>query len=127
MSARRVAVTGISKLENGIPVAVKDPVAAAREHFAALGMEKTKHRNGVLIFVAPRTRKFAVVGDQAVHARCGDEFWRELAIAMADHFRKSEFTSGIVLGISRAGELLAQHFPRRGDDRNELPDRIEHD
>ena len=106
---------------------VEDPVAAARAEFARLGMEKTRERNAVLIFLAPDTRKFAVIGDLGVHARCGDAFWQELARAMTAHFRKSEFTEGIVQGIKRAGELLAEHFPRRPDDGNELSDRVEHD
>jgi uncharacterized membrane protein len=106
---------------------VEDPVAAAQEEFARLGMEKTRERNAVLIFLAPDTRKFAVIGDLGVHARCGDDFWQELARAMTAHFRKSEFTEGIVQGIKRAGELLAEHFPRRPDDGNELSDRVEHD
>ena len=106
---------------------VEDPLPVAQTHFLDMGMDKTHHRNGVLIFVAPRTRKFAVIGDTAVHARCGDAFWRSLAEEMTAHFRRSEFTSGIVHGIRKAGELLAQHFPARPRDGNELPDDVAHD
>jgi uncharacterized membrane protein len=106
---------------------VEEPVPAAENHFTALGMEKTRDRNGVLIFVAPLTHKFAVIGDSAVHARCGKEFWTELAREMSGHFRKSEFTTGIVHGVHKAGELLAAHFPRRPDDTNELSDAVETD
>lgn len=91
---------------------VDDPVAAAQAEFLRLGMNQSTERNGVLIFVAPRAHKFAVIGDEAVHAKCGDEFWRQLADAMTDYFRKSEFTPGIIHGVQKAGELLAQHFPR---------------
>ena len=92
--------------------AVDDPVAAAQKEFLRLGMNKSPERNGVLIFVAPRTRKFAVIGDEGVHSKCGDEFWQELANAMTGYFRKSEFNEGILHGVKRAGELLAKHFPR---------------
>jgi uncharacterized membrane protein len=91
---------------------VEYPVAAAQKEFVSLGMTKSPERNGVLIFVAPRTRKFAVIGDEGVHAKCGDEFWLELAKVMTDYFRKSEFTEGIIHGVRKAGELLAEHFPR---------------
>jgi uncharacterized membrane protein len=91
---------------------VKDPVAAAQKEFVRLGMAKSPEQNGVLIFVAPRTHKFAVIGDAGVHAKCGDEFWRKLAGAMTGYFRKSEFNEGIVHGVKKAGELLAKHFPR---------------
>jgi uncharacterized membrane protein len=103
---------------------IHDPVPEAQEHFANLGMHKTRKRNGVLIFVAPRTRKFAVIGDVAVHARCGQAFWQELANELAAHFGKAEFTRGIVQTVKRAGELLQAHFPRKPDDQNELPDEI---
>ena len=92
---------------------VDDPVAAAQKEFVRLGMTKSPERNGVLIFVAPRTHKFAVIGDAGVHAKCGDEFWQELAKAMTDYFRKSEFTEGIIHGVRKAGELLAEHFPKQ--------------
>ena len=92
---------------------VDDPVAAAQKEFIRLGMNKSPERNGVLIFVAPRTHKFAIIGDEAVHAKCGDKFWQELAKVMTEYFRKSEFTEGIIHGVRKAGELLAAHFPRR--------------
>lgn len=103
----------------------EDPVAAAQWHFDRLGMKQTKERNGVLILVAPRSRTFAVVGDVGVHEKCGDAFWAELAAAMTTAFKGGDFTGGLVLGIERAGALLARHFPRASDDRNELPDQIE--
>jgi uncharacterized membrane protein len=106
---------------------VDDPVTAAQAAFHRLGMEKTRHRNGVLIYVAPRSRKFAVIGDAGIHKKCGDAFWQELAKAMTEFFRRSEFTQGIMHGIAKAGELLAEHFPRQPDDSNELPDRVAHD
>jgi uncharacterized membrane protein len=104
-----------------------DVLAAAESQFARLAMHKTKERNGVLIFVAPVAHKFAIVGDTAVHAKCGDVFWRDVAAEMSGRFKKGEFTSGILHAIEKAGELLAEHFPRRPDDKNELPDDVAHD
>lgn len=103
----------------------EDPVVAARKHFERLGMTRTAARNGVLIFVAPRSHSFAIVGDTAIHERCGQAFWSEVALAMEQRFKQAEFTEGLVSGIEKAGALLADHFPRQPDDRNELPDAIE--
>jgi uncharacterized membrane protein len=102
-----------------------DPVGAAKKHFERLGMTRTKHRNGVLIFLAPRSRTFAVIGDTAIHEKCGDVFWRELTAAITGHFKRGDFTAGLVHGIEHAGALLAEHFPRTIGDHNELPDKIE--
>jgi uncharacterized membrane protein len=102
-----------------------EPVAAAHQQFARLGMTNTRNRNGVLIFVAPRSRNFAIIGDSGVHEKCGDAFWTELATAMSERFRAGKFTDGVLHGIECAGALLAEHFPASPDDRNELPDGVE--
>ena len=80
------------------PNHVEEPVVAAQAEFLRLGMEKTPERNGVLIFVAPRSHKFAVIGDEAVHAKCGDEFWRKLGTSWPATFanpnsRRASFTA----------------------------------
>ena len=106
---------------------MEDAVAAGQAAFLRMGMAKTRHRNGVLIFVAPKAHKFAVIGDEAVHQKCGDVFWQALAAEMSGCFKKSEFTQGILHGVRKAGELLAAHFPPQPGDRNELPDELEHD
>jgi uncharacterized membrane protein len=102
----------------------EDPVKAAQAEFTRLKMDKTPEKNGVLIYVAPRAHKFAVIGDAGVHERCGDEFWTRVAAEMTGHFKQGGFTEGILHGIKKAGELLAQHFPRKAGDRNKLPDEI---
>jgi uncharacterized membrane protein len=102
-----------------------EPVAVAQKQFERLGMTQTAARNGVLIFIAPASHTFAVIGDRGVHEKCGDPFWREIAEAMTQRFQRGEFTEALVYAIERAGTLLAQHFPRTPDDRNELPDAVE--
>ena len=102
-----------------------DPVAAARKQFEKLGMTATRERNGVLIFVAPRSQRFAVIGDSGIHERCGDAFWEQLVQKMRDHFKAENFTDALVHAIHETGDLLAQHFPCHPDDRNELPNTVE--
>jgi uncharacterized membrane protein len=106
---------------------IDDALAAAAAQFQKLGMTKTKYRNAVLIFVAPRSHQFAIVGDEAVHRHCGDAFWQSVAAETSGHFKNSEFTQGIIQAVRKAGELLAAHFPPQADSGNELPDKVEHD
>ena len=94
----------------------------AEKKFIELGMQKTAERNAILILVAPRAQKFAVVGDEGVYQKCDAEFWQEMVEAMRGHFRREEFTDALVEAIESAGQLLARCFPRQPDDRNELPD-----
>lgn len=101
-----------------------DPFAAAQRKFHRLGMHKTREHNAVLIFIAPRAHKFAVVGDKAIHEKCGDEFWQSVVTAMHGCFRQHEFTEGIGGAITIVGDMLAQHFPKTSSDANELPDNV---
>ena len=105
----------------------EDVVAAAHRRFVELKMDQTAQRNGVLIYVAPRVRKFAIIGDVAIHQRCGDNFWKEVAQEMDGHFRKSDFTQGIIHAIRRAGAIVAEHFPQRPGDKNQLSTELGHD
>jgi uncharacterized membrane protein len=101
-----------------------DPVLAAEAKFQELGMQATKERNGVLICVLPRARKFAVIGDEGVHQKCGAEFWQRLVERMRVHFQNEEFTDALFEAIQETGGLLARHFPKKAAGPNELPDEI---
>ncbi len=107
--------------------AAGEPLAAARKQFQKLGMEKTRERNGVLLYFAPEARQFAIVGDSGVHEKCGDDFWQQISRDMSEDFKAGRFTVAIVGAIRKVGDVLARHFPRRPDDQNELPNQIARD
>ncbi len=101
-----------------------DPVLLAQKKFQRLGMYKTRERNAVLIFVAPRAHKFAVVGDQAIHEKCGEQFWQHIVDGMQVHFQNEKFSHALTEAINEVGKVLATHFPRTSANTNELPDEI---
>jgi len=101
-----------------------DPLVAARKKFHRLGMHKTRERNAVLIFVAPRVHKFAVVGDEAIHRKCGNEFWQRIVEGIRTHFRNEKFSDALVEAVREIGDVLATDFPKTRSDTNELPDNL---
>jgi uncharacterized membrane protein len=101
-----------------------DPLDVAQKRFQRLGMHKTRERNGVLIFVAPRAHKFAIVGDKAIHEKCGEEFWQYVLGEMRAHFQNEKFSQALIEAINEVGRVLATHFPRTSANANELPDEI---
>ena len=101
-----------------------DILEEARRVFRRLGMHRTERRNGVLIFVALSSRRFAVLGDKAIHGRVGDEFWGRIRDIMSDYFSKGLIKEGIVSGVLAAGEELKEYFPVRSGDKNELSDSV---
>ncbi|HUR47006.1 MAG TPA: TPM domain-containing protein [Candidatus Saccharimonadales bacterium] len=102
-------------------------LAAAKERFVKLGMQKTKNRNAVLLYFAPASRQFAICGDIGVHEKCGDIFWKDIAGRM-EHFLKAEqYNDAVEFALKEVGEVLARHFPRDPGDINELSDQIVRD
>jgi uncharacterized membrane protein len=104
-----------------------DPLVAAQKKFQQLRMHTTRERNAVLIFVAPRAHKFAVVGDKAIHEKCGDEFWGRIVDGMRVHFQNEKFSHALVEAINEIGKLLAAHFPKTSGSANDLPDDVMED
>ncbi|MBK9063532.1 MAG: TPM domain-containing protein [Acidobacteria bacterium] len=107
---------------------VADARLEAESTFLKLGMDKTARGSGCLIFIAPASRKFAVVGGTGIHERVGDGFWLEARDATLGPFREGRFTEGIVGAVGKLGDALALFFPKDGvSDRNELPDDVSED
>ncbi len=103
-----------------------DVEKAAGKAFRRLGMEHTADRNGVLIFLVPSRKRFAILGDSGIHAQVGQAFWHDASACLSAHFRRGDFTEGLVATVRMVGERLTTHFPSAGAaDRNELPDEVD--
>jgi uncharacterized membrane protein len=96
----------------------------ALEIFHYLKMDNTKLQNGVLIYVAVDKREFVIYGDKGINEVVDNDFWNCTRDIIASHFRKNEFTQGLIEGIQKAGDALAKHFPWTHNDANELDNTI---
>ncbi|HEY9116327.1 MAG TPA: TPM domain-containing protein [Roseivirga sp.] len=96
----------------------------AAQMFAQLNMHKTEARNGVLIYMAVKDHKFAIIGDAGINAKVEEDFWDITKEKMLKHFKSGDLTQGLVEGVLCAGERLKEHFPYQKDDKNELSDDI---
>ena len=103
-------------------VCAGDVLDRAAYVFKQLGMNKTELRNGVLIYLAVKNRKFAIIGDAGINKVVPPGFWDDIKHRMLNHFRKDEFENGLCDAIKSVGEQLKTYFPRKRDDVNELPD-----
>ena len=95
--------------------------------FNKIGMHATDNRNGVLFYLTLRSKEFAIIGDGGINAKVSEDFWDETRKVIQEHFRKGEYTEGLIEGILMAGRELKLHFPHKKDDTNELPDEISFD
>lgn len=101
-----------------------NPVTAAIKQFNKLDMDKTKERNGVLVYVAYKSRKCAIIGDEGINKVVEPTFWDDCYGVMTSHFKSDDFGEGIAAAVLKAGEKLKEFFPYQSDDKNELPDEI---
>lgn len=92
--------------------------------FSELEMHKTEQRNGILLYAAFKDRKLAVIGDVGINVKVDSTFWNDVKDKMIEHFRKSEFETGIIEGVRMIGVKIKSEFPIRSDDRNEITNRI---
>lgn len=95
--------------------------------FNHLKMNETKQRNGVLIYLAVKDHKFAILGDEGIDKVVGDNFWNDIKDLMLSHFKEGRFTEGLEQGILLCGEKLKTFFPYQSDDINEIPDEISYE
>lgn len=95
--------------------------------FRKVGMQKTADRNGVLIYLAIKDRKFAIIGDTGINSLVPLGFWDEIRDHMKQRFSENRFTEGLTEGIIMAGQQLKEHFPHTRDDVNEIADTISFD
>ena len=96
----------------------------ALKNFYELGMDKTAEKSGVLLFFSVRERAFQIIADEGIHKRVSDKYWDGLAETLTGHFKEKRFCDGICELVKEVGAKLSQEFPRRGEDKNELPNDV---
>jgi len=101
-----------------------DVLDRALEIFSKLKLHETRHQTGILIYVAYEDKLFAIIGDKGIHAKVPENFWDETKTMMEFHFRKGQFSEGLLKGIHLSGEQLRKFFEPTGENPNEISDDI---
>ena len=96
----------------------------ADREFMHLGIQQTADRTGILIMLSLNERIVAVRADKSIHEKVPDGTWTRTAELVVEGIRAGKPGEGICNAVAQVGELLAQHFPRRADDIDELPNTI---
>lgn len=104
-----------------------DIVKAAETVFQQLGMHQTQERNGILIFMVPKQRQFAIFGDAGINVKMQPSDWDEIRDRMQQQFQAKQFADGVIQGISDIGKILSTHFPPTTENPNELSNQLSTD
>ncbi len=97
---------------------------AAMEQFLAHGLHITQERTGVLIFAALSDHQVEVVADEGIHSKVDQAVWADAVEALARGMRKGDAAAGFEIAIGLCGGVLADHFPPRSTNPNEIEDRL---
>lgn len=101
-----------------------NPYKQAVHDFHHEGLHKTRDKTGVLILLVMGERKMVILGDSGINARVSKTYWQGLVNHMVGHFKRGNFRNGLTAIVKMVGKKLANHFPRKSDDRNELKDDV---
>jgi len=96
----------------------------AVEEFYRLKMHKTRDRTGVILYFLLEDRQFYIYGDRGIHDKLGQGMWDGLCNEMSKIAKEKSLYDAIIYGLEKIGAKLAEHFPVKPDDVNELPNDV---
>jgi putative membrane protein len=92
--------------------------------FKAAAERRTSGRTGILIYLSMGERRAEIIGDEAITSVTTAETWGEAMADLLAHVREGRVADGMVAAIQDIGVVLAEHFPRSAEDKNEIPDKL---
>lgn len=117
LPAVKRAFTPAARLETR----VKEAAMAA---FYEKGLYKTRDQTGVLFFISLFERKVWVLADKGIYKKIKPETLQTYARSVALGIKRGTAAEALCREIRDVGEILADHFPIKADDTNELSDEV---
>ncbi len=97
----------------------------AELEFHRAGISGTRAQTGILIFVSFFEHRVVVLADKAINTKIDrNTAWEELVTLIIRGVRDAKLHEGLNAAITKAGELLASHFPAQRENPNELADHL---
>lgn len=96
----------------------------AEKEFFKLGIQNTRDKTGILIFMMLDSRKFFILADSGINQKVDPKTWDSVKDEMQTMFLRGEFCKGILQGVDQVGKILSKHFPIKPDDTNELSNQV---
>ncbi|GMO12757.1 MAG: TPM domain-containing protein [Treponemataceae bacterium] len=97
----------------------------AVRHFFDARVYNTKDHSGVLIFVSYMEQKVFIIADIGISEKISGSLWNIIADSLAAEIgKKGNTEAAFIDAIEKCGELLAQYFPAKNENPNELSDAV---
>jgi putative membrane protein len=92
--------------------------------FSQHGLHYTRDHTGILILVSLLEHRVEVLADRGINAKVERGTWEEIVHILTGGLKSGQACDAFCKAIERCGEILAAHFPRAADDKDELPNRL---
>jgi putative membrane protein len=93
---------------------------AAVVNFFNRQLYKTRDATGVLIFISIFERKVWLLADHGINAIVAPNQWETIVAGITSGIRNKQAATAICEAVAAVGNLLADHFPIKPDDTDEL-------
>ena len=121
-------IDAVRRLLLAQPLVLARVAERARHAFAANGLAGTRHRTGILLFVALLERRVVVLADEGIdRALDPNESWQQVVDLAVEGLRRggaADAVDALEAAIRRCGEILARHVPAPDRNPDELPNRV---
>ncbi|MCK5913191.1 MAG: TPM domain-containing protein [Desulfuromusa sp.] len=92
--------------------------------FIEQGLHETRDRTGILILISLFEHRVQVLADSGINEKVPEHTWEEIVDTIIAGLKSGDACTATCQAIERCGELLQEHFPRKHDDTDELPNLI---
>ena len=92
--------------------------------FTAHGLHYTRGHTGILILASLMERRVQVLADRGINEKVQPGAWDEIVRPLTSGLKSGDACAAFCAAIERCGQILAAHFPRPSDDRDELEDQL---
>lgn len=111
------------------PWSLSSPAKAVRRRahreFNSMGIRNTAGHTGILIMLSLKERRVEVLADKGINDKVAQKTWDDIVEIITSNIKQGKQAAGIIQAVDFAGKVLAEHFPRQNDDKNELSDEVE--
>ncbi len=97
----------------------------AKTEFLKLNMQNTRDRTGILFYFLLSEKKFYIFADSGINSLVDQKTWDDIRDKIQAGFKQGKYLEAVLNGLEDAGQVLSKYFPKKADDTDELPDKVE--
>lgn len=92
--------------------------------FMLNGLAKTRDRTGILIYISLLEHRVQIFADEGINKKVEEGTWQKEVETIVKGIKEKNFSDSLVKAIKDCGKVLAENFPPRPDDTDELKNLI---